>query len=122
MEEQQRAALKPLVRLLGKEIVAVRNQRPLIFNAEDSGIERSLGNSRIDRLAGDLEKSERFPLGVKIVGIDGCQRAALFRECFGGGALELKLGTAQNAGHDPVHIEAKQLQIDGEAGLGSFQR
>src|SRR5258705_537779 len=73
MEEQQRAGLKPLVHLLGKKIVALRNQWLLGLDPEDSGIKRILGNSRVDCLAGYLKKRQGLPFGVEIAAVDRCE-------------------------------------------------
>ena len=94
VEEQQRAGLKRLVHLLGKKIVALRNRWLLGLDAEDSGIKRVLGNSRIDCLAGYLKKRQGLPFGVEIAAVDRCESAAFLGERFGIGALELKLSAA----------------------------
>jgi hypothetical protein len=109
MEEEQRAGLKPFVRLLGKEIVALRNERLLIFDAEDSAIERVLGKSRIDCLAGHFEKREGLPVGVEIAAVDRCEGAAFLGERFGIGAFKLKLGAAQDPRNNQPSIETEKL-------------
>ena len=121
MEEEQRAGLKPLVRLLGNKIVALRNQCPLIFDAEDSGIKRVFGNARIDCLAGYFEERKGLPFGVEIAAVDRCERAALLGERFSTGALKLELAAAQYPGNNQPGIETKKLQVDGMAGFKTFQ-
>ena len=121
MEEQQRAGLKPFVHLLGKKIVALRNQWLLGLDAEDSGIKRVLGNSRIDCLAGYLEKRQGLPFGVEIAAVDRCEGAAFFGERFGIGALELELRAAQDPRNNQLRIKTKKLQIDGVTGFGTLQ-
>src|SRR5262245_36929391 len=100
MEEKQRPGLQPLVRLLGKKIVALRNQWALIFDAEDSGIKRIFGNARIDCLAGYFEERKGLSFGIEIAAIDRCEGAALLGERFSIGALELELGAAQYPGNN----------------------
>jgi len=121
MEEEQRAGLKPLVHLLGKKIVPLRNQWLLIFDAEDSGVKRVLGDSRIDCLPGYFEERKGLPVGVEIAAVDRCQGAAFFGERFGIGAFKLKLCAAQDSRNNQPSIETKELQVDGVTGFGTFQ-
>src|SRR3990170_9060084 len=111
-QQEQRPRLHRLVRLLGKKIVAVRNEWTLVLDAEDAGVERTSGYPRIDRLSARLEKSQGLAVGVEVIGVDGRHGTAALHDRHRVCRLELILRAAQKARRDPLGIEAQEFQVE----------
>ncbi len=94
----------------------------VVFDAEDASKERALRDVSVPIIGGCLEKSERFPFFIEIVGIDCSYGPALFCHGLDIGSLKVELSAAHDSRNYPAGVKTDHLEINKLVGFGPLQR